>query len=116
MGNTTDIGTRIQRNQGIQGNQHKQTDEMDDMTWPLLWRKRSGDAEGEGVVDKMKDKMGDVEKKIEDLTHLDIEGKTHMKPWMIMLVITLILVLILVLIGWCIWRFCKKKGQKVQPK
>merc|ERR1712045_786917 len=35
-----------------------------------------------------------------------------MKPWMILSIITGILVLILVLIGWCIWRFCKKKRPK----
>jgi len=61
------------------------------------------------------EKVKDIEHKVEDEFNKDVNlvaEKTHMKPWMVLSIIGVIVVVILGLIGWCIWRFCKKKRPK----
>jgi synaptotagmin-1 len=41
-----------------------------------------------------------------------IADKTGMKPWMVLAIIAVIALVVMGLIGWCIWRFCKKKRPK----
>lgn len=79
-------------------------------------------------------KIKDVGHKIEDEFNKDVNlvaEKTHMKPWydrklifasaffisiscyrMVLTIVGVIVVVVLGLIGWCIWRFCKKKRPK----
>merc|ERR1711874_179386 len=85
-------------------------DEMGDLKWPRLRRRREAE---EGIVDQAKHTLEKAEKDVENILHVpDIAKETGLQTWHIMLIITLILVLVLVLIGWCIWRFCKKKRPK----
>jgi len=69
------------------------------------------EAEEEGVVEKVKD----VGHKIEDEFNKDVgivAEKTHMKPWMVIAIVIVIVVALIGLIGWCIYRFIKKKRPK----
>lgn len=70
------------------------------------------EAEGEeGALDKIKD----VGHKIEDEFNKDVDivaEKTHMKPWMVITIVIVIVVAIIAGIGWCIYRFFKKKKPK----
>jgi synaptotagmin-1 len=85
---------------------------MEDMMWPLLRVRRDAEKE-EGAMDKAKDAVVNAEHKVEEVLHIpEIAKKAHMKPWMIMAIITGVLIIVLILIGWCIWRFCKKKRPK----
>jgi len=65
----------------------------------------------EGVLEKVKDFEKDVEKEVEKGVDT-IAEKTHMKPWMVLSIIGVIILVIIGLIGWCIWRFFKKKRPK----
>jgi len=77
----------------------------------LFKREADEEKEGGGFMEKVKD----IEHKVEDEFNKDVNlvaEKTHMKPWMVLSIIGVIVVVILGLIGWCIWRFCKKKRPK----
>lgn len=79
----------------------------------LLFKREADEGkEGSGgVVDKIKD----VGHKIEDEFNKDVDlvaKKTHMKPWMVLAIVGVIAVVLLGLIGWCIYRFFKKKRPK----
>merc|ERR1712037_207640 len=65
------------------------------------------EAKDEGPLEKVKDVGHEIENDI-DL----VAEKTHMKPWMILAILGVIVVVILGLIGWCIFRFFKKKKPK----
>merc|ERR1739838_1062764 len=65
----------------------------------------------EGPLEKVKDVGHKIEHEIEKDIDLVAE-KTHMKPWMILAILGVIVVVILGLIGWCIFRFFKKKKPK----
>ena len=59
--------------------------------------------------------MKDVGHKIEDEFNKDVgivAEKTHMKPWMVIAIVIVIVVALIGLIGWCIYRFIKKKRPK----
>jgi len=45
-----------------------------------------------------------------------VADKTHMKPWMVLVIVAVIVLVVLGLIGWCIWRFFKKKRPKGAEK
>lgn len=77
----------------------------------LYKREAEEEAKDEGVVDKVKDVGHKIEHEIEKDIDLVAE-KTHMKPWMILAILGVIIVVILGLIGWCIFRFFKKKKPK----
>lgn len=77
----------------------------------LYKREAEEEAKDEGVVDKVKDVGHKIEHEIEKDIDLVAE-KTHMKPWMILAILGVIVVVILGLIGWCIFRFFKKKKPK----
>jgi len=77
----------------------------------LLFKRDADEEKGEGFLDKVKD----VEHKIEKEFNKDVgivAEKTHMKPWMVLAILGVIVVVILGLIGWCIFRFFKKKRPK----
>ena len=63
------------------------------------------------MLEKVKDFEKDVEKEVEKGVDT-IAEKTHMKPWMVLSIIGVIILVIIGLIGWCIWRFFKKKRPK----
>jgi len=77
----------------------------------LFKREAEKEGEDEGVLDKVKDFEHKVEEKAKEEIDFVAE-KTHMKPWMILAILGVIVVVILGLIGWCIFRFFKKKRPK----
>jgi len=83
------------------------------MEFEHLLFKREAEEEGkdEGPLEKVKDVGHKIEHEIEKDIDLVAE-KTHMKPWMILAILGVIVVVILGLIGWCIFRFFKKKKPK----
>lgn len=98
---------------------------MSRMEYSHIWEgarvRRDAEEEGEGkeenvvvkTAHKVEDKIIKAEEKMEEIIHMhDIEAKTGMTRWMVLGIIATVLVIILVLIGWCIWRFCKKKRPK----
>jgi len=61
------------------------------------------------------DKVKNIEHKVEDEIKKDVNlvaEKTHMKPWMVLAILGVIVLVIIGLIGWCIYRFFKKKRPK----
>lgn len=77
----------------------------------LYKREAEEEAKDESPLDKVKDVGHKIEHEIEKDIDLVAE-KTHMKPWMILAILGVIVVVILGLIGWCIFRFFKKKKPK----
>jgi len=69
------------------------------------------EAEGEEKKEEKESIIKKVEHEIEKDVNLVAE-KTHMKPWMVLTIVGVIIVVVLALIGWCIWRFFKKKRPK----
>jgi len=69
------------------------------------------EAEGEDKEEKKESIIKKVEHELEKDVNLVAE-KTHMKPWMVLSIAGVILVVVLALLGWCIWRFFKKKRPK----
>lgn len=71
--------------------------------------------EGGGFVDKVKH----LPTAAKDEFNKDVDflaEKTHMKPWMVLAIIAVIALVVIGLIGWCIYRFCKKKRPKGEEK
>jgi len=83
------------------------------MEYEHLLRKREADEEekSEGFGEKVKHLGHDIEKEFTKDVDLVAE-KTHMKPWMVLAIVGVIAVVLLGLMGWCIWRFFKKKRPK----
>jgi len=77
----------------------------------LYKREAEEEAKDGGPLEKVKDVGHKIEHEIEKDIDLVAE-KTHMKPWMILAILGVIIVVILGLIGWCIFRFFKKKKPK----
>lgn len=77
----------------------------------LYKREAEEEVKEEGVVDKVKDVGHKIEHEVEKDIDLVAE-KTGMKPWMVLAILGVIVVVILGLIGWCIFRFFKKKKPK----
>merc|ERR1711963_1140540 len=69
------------------------------------------EAEGEEKKEEKESIIKKVGHEIEKDVNLVAE-KTHMKPWMVLTIVGVIIVVVLALIGWCIWRFFKKKRPK----
>jgi len=69
----------------------------------------------EGFGEKVKDFGKKVEKEFNKDVGI-IAEKTHMKPWMVLVIVAVIVLVILGLIGWCIYRFFKKKRPKGAEK
>jgi len=65
----------------------------------------------EGIGEKIKGGFKKAEDKFVEMEHT-IADKTGMKPWMVLAIIAVIALVVMGLIGWCIWRFCKKKRPK----
>jgi synaptotagmin-1 len=67
--------------------------------------------EGGGIMDKAKDGFKMVEHKVEDLADLAAK-KTHIPTWGIFTIFAVIVLVVIGVIGWCVYRFCKKKRPK----
>jgi len=73
---------------------------------------RAAVTEMEDSYDGMSRWKRGVVKNIEKEFNKDIDlaaSKTGMKPWMVLAIVTVVGVAILGLLGWCIWRFFRKK-------
>merc|ERR1712193_145173 len=73
----------------------------------LLFKREAEEDKGEEKESIIKK----VEHELEKDVNLVAE-KTHMKPWMVLTIVGVIIVLVLAGIGWCIYRFFKKKRPK----
>jgi len=73
--------------------------------------KREAEEGGNVVVDKIKDVGHTIKEKEEEAVDFVVD-KTGMKPWMVITIVAVIFVSILAGIGWCIYRFMKKKKPK----
>ena len=73
--------------------------------------KRDADEGGESFGEKVKH-VGEVVKDEFNKDVNKVAEVTHMKPWMVLVIVAVIAVVILGLIGWCIYRFFKKKRPK----
>jgi len=73
----------------------------------LLFKREAEEDKGE----KKESIIKKVEHELEKDVNLVAE-KTHMKPWMVLTIVGVIIVLVLAGIGWCIYRFFKKKRPK----
>merc|ERR1711997_814949 len=68
--------------------------------------------EGAGVIEKVKEIEHEVEEKFEENVVDPIKDKTGLEAWQILTIFAVILVAILAGIGWCVYRFFKKKRPK----
>jgi len=79
----------------------------------LLFKRDAGEEGGAGgALEKVKEVEQKIEKAVEEDVIDPIKAKTGMDTWMILTIFAVILVAILGLIGWCIFRFFKKKRPK----
>jgi len=79
----------------------------------LLFKRDAGEEGGAGgALEKVKEVEQKIEKAVEEDVIDPIKDKTGMDTWMILTIFAVILVAILGLIGWCIFRFFKKKRPK----
>lgn len=92
------------------------------VNWHNLYKryKRADDDETESKTEKsMMDKVKHVPKDIKDEIEKDI-GKvakaTHIPTWGVLAIFAVIVLVVIGLIGWCMWRFCKKKRPKGDEK
>lgn len=77
----------------------------------VLVKREAEESEEESFGDKVKHGFEDAEKKV--MNQVDkVADATHMEPWMILVIVAVIVLVVLGLVGWCIWRFFKKKRPK----
>merc|ERR1712113_1150332 len=69
----------------------------------------------EGFIDKMKTGVKEAPTKIKDEINKDakfLSEKTHIPTWGIFTIFAVIVLVVIGVIGWCIYRFMKKKKPK----